>query len=154
MTERRFPDRLLRRGPAALTAAVAAFSLLMAMPATSFPGTEATAAAGENTATVFYYTKTKNWAAYNLHYAPDGGSWTTVPGVAMEAACTDWVKRTVTLGAAAGLQATFTNGSGTWDNNGGKNYSLGTGSITVKDGVVAHSDPCAGGTDPDPSPSP
>lgn len=100
-------------------------------------------AAGDGTATVFYYTKTRNWAAYNLHWAPDGGSWTTVPGTGMEAACTDWVKKTVSLGSAAGLQATFNNGRGTWDNNGGKNYALGSGVITVKDGVVAHSDPCA-----------
>jgi glycosidase len=100
-------------------------------------------AATSTTATVFYYTKTKNWPATYLHYAPDGGSWTTVPGVRMEAACTDWVKKTVDLGSAAGLQATFNNGSGTWDNNGGSNYALGTGAITVKDGVVAHSDPCA-----------
>ncbi|NDZ76078.1 hypothetical protein G3I36_34575, partial [Streptomyces sp. SID10362] len=78
---------------------------------------------------------------------PDGGSWTTVPGTRMEAACTDWVKLTVPLGGAGGLKATFTDGSGTWDNNAGKNYGLGTGSITVQDGVVAHSDPCAG-TDP------
>jgi glycosidase len=120
------------------------------------PAEHATApvAAAESTATIFYYTKTKNWSAYNLHYAPDGGSWTTVPGVAMETACADWVKKTVDLGAAAGLKATFNNGSGTWDNNGGKNYALGTGSITVKDGVVAHSDPCAGGEDPDPTPAP
>ncbi|MEU4167230.1 carbohydrate binding domain-containing protein [Streptomyces sp. NPDC026665] len=100
-------------------------------------------AATSTTATVFYYTKTKNWPATYLHYAPDGGSWTTVPGVRMEAACTDWVKKTVDLGSAAGLQATFNNGSGTWDNNGGNNYALGTGTITVKDGVIAHSDPCA-----------
>ncbi|MFF3417899.1 carbohydrate binding domain-containing protein [Streptomyces sp. NPDC002698] len=100
-------------------------------------------AATSTTATVFYYTKTKNWPATYLHYAPDGGSWTTVPGVRMEAACTDWVKKTVDLGSAAGLQATFNNGSGTWDNNGGGNYALGTGTITVKDGVIAHSDPCA-----------
>lgn len=100
-------------------------------------------AATSTTATVFYYTKTKNWPATYLHYAPDGGSWTTVPGVQMEAACTDWVKKTVDLGSAAGLQATFNNGSGTWDNNGGSNYALGTGTITVKDGVIAHSDPCA-----------
>ncbi|XHL86202.1 carbohydrate binding domain-containing protein [Streptomyces niveus] len=97
------------------------------------------------------YTKTKNWSAYNLHYAPDGGSWTTVPGVRMEAACTDWVKKTVTLGAAPGLKATFNNGAGVRDNNAGKNYDLGGGDITVKDGVVAHSDPCADtGPDPDP----
>ncbi|MFD5518754.1 carbohydrate binding domain-containing protein [Streptomyces sp. NPDC127066] len=101
-------------------------------------------AATSTTATVFYYTKTKNWPTTYLHYAPDGGSWTTVPGVRMEAACTDWVKKTVDLGSATGLQATFNNGSGTWDNNGGSNYALGTGTITVKDGVIAHSDPCAG----------
>ncbi|MER6155422.1 carbohydrate binding domain-containing protein [Streptomyces sp. NPDC001868] len=102
------------------------------------------AAAEANTATVFYYTKTKNWSSTYLHYAPDGGSWTTVPGTRMETACTDWVKKTVDLGAATGLAATFNNGSGTWDNNGGNNYALGTGTITVKDGVIAHSDPCAG----------
>ncbi|MEV6015119.1 MULTISPECIES: carbohydrate binding domain-containing protein [unclassified Streptomyces] len=101
-------------------------------------------AATSTTATVFYYTKTKNWPVTYLHYAPDGGSWTTVPGVRMEAACADWVKETVDLGSATGLQATFNNGSGTWDNNGGSNYALGTGTITVKDGVIAHSDPCAG----------
>ncbi|WP_328940849.1 alpha-amylase family glycosyl hydrolase [Streptomyces sp. NBC_00250] len=117
------------------------------------PRTAPVAATAETTATVFYWTKTKNWAQYNLHWAPDGGSWTTVPGVAMEAACTDWVKKTVTLGTATGLQATFNNGSGTWDNNGGKNYALGTGAITVKDGVIAHSDPCAG-TEPTPTPTP
>ncbi|MEU9137502.1 carbohydrate binding domain-containing protein [Streptomyces sp. NPDC048404] len=100
-------------------------------------------AATSTSATVFYYTKTKNWPTTYLHYAPDGGSWTTVPGTRMEAACTDWVKKTVDLGSAAGLQATFNNGSGTWDNNGGNNYALGTGTITVKDGVIAHSDPCA-----------
>ncbi len=116
-----------------------------APPAAAVPLAAAPAAAvAENTATVYYWTKTKNWAAYRLHWAPDGGAWTAVPGTAMEPACTDWVKKTVTLGSAAGLQATFTDGTGTWDNNGGRNYALGTGNITVKDGVVAHSDPCAG----------
>ncbi|MFV6028710.1 carbohydrate binding domain-containing protein [Streptomyces sp. NPDC056264] len=117
------------------------------------PHTAPVAATAENTATVFYWTKTRNWAQYKLHWAPDGGSWTKVPGVAMEAACTDWVKKTVSLGTATGLQATFTNGTGTWDNNGGRNYALGTGSLTVKDGVIAHSDPCAG-TEPEPTPTP
>ncbi|AWE53556.1 carbohydrate binding domain-containing protein [Streptomyces nigra] len=106
-----------------------------------------TATAG-NTATVFYSTKTRDWSTTYLHYAPDGGSWTTVPGTRMEAACADWVKLTVDLGAATGLQATFNDGSGTWDNNAGRNYALGTGNITVKDGVIAHSDPCAGGGEP------
>ncbi|MGV9572159.1 carbohydrate binding domain-containing protein [Streptomyces nigra] len=107
-----------------------------------------TAATADNTATVFYSTKTRNWSTTYLHYASDGGSWTTVPGTRMEAACADWVKLTVDLGAATGLQATFNDGSGTWDNNSGRNYALGTGNITVKDGVIAHSDPCAGGGEP------
>jgi glycosidase len=125
--------------------------LLTALPAETAPPT-APVAATEGVVTVFYYTKTKNWTRYNLHYAPDGGAWTTVPGVRMEAACTDWVKTTVNLGSAAGLQATFTDGSGAWDNNGGRNYALGTGDITVRDGAVAHSDPCGDpGPDPDPA---
>ncbi|NGO78024.1 alpha-amylase [Streptomyces sp. YC504] len=139
------PFRLPRRLLASFTAAAGLLALLSGTPAAG-SAPEATAA-DANTATVFYYTKTKNWPSTYLHYAPDGGSWTTVPGTRMEAACTDWVKQTVDLGSATGLAATFNNGSGTWDNNGGANYDLGTGVLTVKDGVVAHSDPCAG-TDP------
>ena len=52
----------------------------------------------------------------------------------MESACTDWVKKTVDLGSAAGLQATFDDGSGTWDDDSSNDYALGTGTITVKDG--------------------
>ncbi|MFF8414048.1 carbohydrate binding domain-containing protein [Streptomyces omiyaensis] len=144
------PTRTRPRGRAlALLGVAAGLTGLVAAPPGASPSTAVAlsaapaAAVAENTATVHYWTKTKNWSAYNLHYAPDGGTWTTVPGTAMEAACTDWVKKTVSLGSAAGLQATFNNGTGTWDNNGGRNYALGTGNITVKDGVVAHSDPCA-----------
>ncbi|MFD9406556.1 carbohydrate binding domain-containing protein [Streptomyces sp. NPDC059989] len=126
-----------------LAAAAVLLALMAAVPKPDAGRSEPVVAAS-NTATVFYYTKTKAWATYNLHYAPAGGAWTAVPGVGMEPACTDWVKRTVDLGSAAGLQATFNNGTGTWDNNGGANYALGTGNIAVKDGVVSHSDPCAG----------
>ncbi|MFF3838831.1 carbohydrate binding domain-containing protein [Streptomyces sp. NPDC001930] len=160
MTRTRGLTRTHRRPPlrplAALAVAAGILGLVTAPsgePSPAGPHTAPVAATAENTATVFYWTKTRNWALYNLHWAPDGGSWTAVPGVAMEAACTDWVKKTVTLGTATGLQATFTNGSGTWDNNGGRNYALGTGAITVKDGVIAHSDPCAG-TEPEPTPTP
>ncbi|WP_199546476.1 carbohydrate binding domain-containing protein [Streptomyces sp. N35] len=136
------PIRPPRRLLASFTAAGGLLSLLSGTPAAgSAPEGRA---AGANTATVFFSTKTKDWPSTYLHYAPDGGAWTTVPGTRMEAACTDWVKQTVDLGSATGLAATFNNGSGTWDNNGGANYDLGTGVLTVKDGVVAHSDPCAG----------
>ncbi|EAU63390.1 carbohydrate binding domain-containing protein, partial [Stigmatella aurantiaca] len=95
-----------------------------------------TASVGTNQAEIYYYTKTRGWSSVNLHYAPTGGAWTTPPGVAMnEQACTDWVKKTVSLGSATGLAATFNNGS-IWDNNGNANYALGTGLITVKDGAV------------------
>ncbi|MFF8481640.1 carbohydrate binding domain-containing protein [Streptomyces antibioticus] len=132
-----------RPRPLALALATAGVLGLLTSPPASSTVPLGTAAEAANTATVFYYTKTKNWPSTYLHYAPDGGSWTTVPGTTMEAACTDWVKKTVDLGSAEGLQATFNNGAGTWDNNGGANYALGTGNITVKDGVIAHSDPCA-----------
>ncbi|MEU4041893.1 carbohydrate binding domain-containing protein [Streptomyces antibioticus] len=132
-----------RPRPLALALVTAGVLGLLTSPPASSTVPLGTAAEAANTATVFYYTKTKNWPSTYLHYAPDGGSWTTVPGTAMEAACTDWVKKTVDLGSAEGLQATFNNGAGTWDNNGGANYALGTGNITVKDGVIAHSDPCA-----------
>lgn len=132
----------LRGRPLAVTVAAGAVMGLLSAPSPAAT-TDPEAIAAGNTATVFYSTTTRNWDRYHLHYAPDGGPWTTVPGVAMEAACTGWVKKTVDLGTAEGLQATFTDGSGTWDNNSGRNYALGTGAITVKDGVVAHSDPCA-----------
>ncbi|MEU5764795.1 carbohydrate binding domain-containing protein [Streptomyces asoensis] len=138
-----------RRSPRPLAAVLAIGGLVALLTAPSEAETvtapvRTAAAAAANSATVFYYTKTKNWSATYLHWAPDGGAWTTVPGVRMESACADWVKQTVDLGSAAGLQATFNNGSGTWDNNGGGNYALGTGTVTVKDGVIAHSDPCTG----------
>ncbi|MFB7594726.1 carbohydrate binding domain-containing protein [Streptomyces sp. NPDC056160] len=141
---RSFRRRSRRTAGIALASVAALAAGLLAAGTTPASGATGatTATTGTNTATVFYYTKSRAWSSYYLHWAPDGGSWTTVPGVRMEAACTDWVKETVDLGSAAGLQATFNNGSGTWDNNGGKNYDLGSGTVTVKDGVIAHSDPC------------
>ncbi|MEN3540503.1 carbohydrate binding domain-containing protein [Microbispora sp. ZYX-F-249] len=96
----------------------------------------------QNSATVYYFT---GWNPANIHYGING-TWTTVPGVAMDTACTGWKKKTVDLGTAATFQVTFNNGSGTWDNNGGNNYTIGTGATTVKDGVVTGNaaNPCGG----------
>ncbi|MFF9627935.1 carbohydrate binding domain-containing protein [Streptomyces fradiae] len=96
---------------------------------------------GDNAATVYYSTD-RAWSAYNIHYAPTGGTWTTSPGLAMEAACRGWVRKTVALGSATGLKAAFNNGSGTWDSNGGADYTLGTGDITVGNGTVGTGNPC------------
>ncbi|GIH62910.1 carbohydrate binding domain-containing protein [Microbispora siamensis] len=104
-----------------------------------------------NSATVYYFT---SWNPANIHYGING-TWTTVPGVAMDTACTGWKKKTVDLGTATTFQVTFNNGSGTWDNNQGRNYTIGTGTSTVKNGVVTAdaTDPCVTAT-PSPSPSP
>ena len=102
-----------------------------------------TTAAGGNTATV-YYKNTANWSTVNMHFAPTGGNWTAVPGVPMTTACTGWKSKTLSLGAASGLQAAFNNGAGTWDSRGGANYTLGTGLSAVSSGVVTLADPCTG----------
>ncbi|MES2117719.1 MAG: carbohydrate binding domain-containing protein [Pseudomonadota bacterium] len=94
------------------------------------------ATAAGNVAKV-YYKLPSGWAGANIHYSPTGGTWTTVPGVAMPAACAGWTVYTANLGSATGLQAAFNNGSGTWDNNGGKNYVLGTGTSDVANGAIS-----------------
>lgn len=102
-----------------------------------------TTASGGNTATV-YYRNSANWSTVNIHYAPTGGNWTAVPGVAMNSACTGWKSKTIALGSASGLQAVFNNGAGTWDNHGGANYALGSGLSAVNAGAVSLADPCSG----------
>lgn len=90
-----------------------------------------------------YYKLGTNWTTANLHYAPNGGTWTAVPGVAMTPACSGWTMLTVNLGSTTGLTAAFNNGSGSWDNNGGKNYTLGSGVSAVAGGTVTTgTNPC------------
>jgi len=100
-----------------------------------------TTAAG-NIATV-YYRLPSGWNSANIHYSPTGGAWTAVPGVPMAAACSGWLSYTASLGSASSWQAVFNNGSGSWDNNGGKNYALGAGLSSVAGGAVTSgSNPC------------
>ena len=62
----------------------------------------------------------------------------------MSPACAGWDVYTVNLGQATGWQTVFNNGNGTWDNNGGRNYSLGTGLWQVANGVATSgANPCA-----------
>lgn len=95
--------------------------------------TPVTTAAG-NVATVYYYRT--DWTAVNIHHN-GAGTWTVAPGVAMTQACTGYWKTTsaINLGAATSFMVDFNNGS-TWDNNGGGNYTLGTGTTLVKGGVI------------------
>jgi alpha-amylase len=94
-------------------------------------GTSSPPPAG-STATVYYRT---GWTPANIHYGING-TWTAVPGIAMDNACTGWKRKTVDLGTATTFQVTFNNGSGSWDNNGGRDYTVGLGVSTVRDGVV------------------
>ena len=84
-----------------------------------------------------YYRLGAGWTTANMHYAPTGGTWTAVPGLPMQAACTGWGVLSVNLGSATGLLAAFNNGAGTWDSNGGKNYPLSTGISDVENGGVS-----------------
>lgn len=113
----------------------------------SSPSTSASTAAG-NVATV-YYKLPSGWTSANLHYSPNGGSWTAVPGLSMDPACTGWRSKVVNLGSATGLQAAFNNGGGSWDSRNGANYALGTGIQVVQNGNGgAGTDPCAADTTP------
>ncbi|MCI2957287.1 alpha-amylase family glycosyl hydrolase [Agromyces atrinae] len=89
-----------------------------------------------------YYSTTKNWSAYNAHYQVGTGAWTTVPGKAMTAACTGWVTTTIPTTGATSVTAAFTNGTGTWDNNGSKNYTFTTPTAAVNNGTITTTNPC------------
>ena len=98
-----------------------------------------------NSATVYYYRS--DWPLVNIHYGING-VWTTVPGVAMSQACSGYWLKTVSLGTATSFQVTFNNGSGVWDNNLGNNYTVGTGTSLIKNGVLTSNaaNPCAADT--------
>ncbi|NYD67367.1 alpha-amylase family glycosyl hydrolase [Agromyces atrinae] len=121
---------------AGLGAALLVSSLAVALS----PAVEAEAATS-NTSTIFYSTE-KNWSKYNVHYQVGSGAWTTVPGKELTAACTGWVKGEIDLGTATTWKAAFNNGSGTWDNNGSRDYSLAAGIQAVKGGQISTVDPC------------
>lgn len=91
-----------------------------------------------------YYKPASAWAAVNIHYAPTGGVWTSVPGLAMTLACPGWFSYKVNLGTATGAQAAFNNGAGLWDSKNGANYAIGTGVSAIQNGAISLSDPCLG----------
>lgn len=86
-------------------------------------------------ATVYYKT---GWGSSTyMHWRPVGGTWTTAPGTKMAAsAYSGYTQLSVDLGTVDGLEAAFTNGTGTWDNNGGKNYVFPSGVSTLAAGKI------------------
>ncbi len=99
---------------------------------------------GESSTTTVFYSTNKNWNAYNVHYRVGSGAWTAVPGETMSPACSGWVSRTITANDST-VTAAFNNGSGTWDNNSGSDYSLSGAAVQVKDGQVTAGNPCDSG---------
>ena len=87
------------------------------------------------TATVYYSTATKGWPTANIHHNASG-TWTTVPGMPMTAACPGWLTTTVTF-SATNFQAVFNNGANVWDNpTGGGNYTVPAGIHQVRNGAI------------------
>lgn len=94
----------------------------------------------QNTVTIYYFT---GWQNAHIHYAINGGQWTQAPGVRMtrSAAYPGYSEVTINLNSATGLQAVFNNGSGQWDNNGGRNYQFSQGVYTLRNGVITSGRP-------------
>ncbi|WP_418277719.1 carbohydrate-binding module family 20 domain-containing protein [Isoptericola jiangsuensis] len=97
---------------------------------------------GGEAGTTVYYATDAGWPAYRVHYRVGTGTWTTPPGESMSAACTGWVSREIETGGAT-LTAVFTDGAGTWDNNGSADYTLSGPQVAVRAGQVTAGDPCA-----------
>ncbi|WP_275422805.1 carbohydrate binding domain-containing protein [Paenibacillus mucilaginosus] len=136
-------NRYVDTGLAALTAytyTVKAFDAKGNTSAASAAATLSTTDQG-NSATVYYK---PGYTTPYMHYRPAGGTWTTSPGTVMPASeIAGYHKLTVDLGASASLEAVFNNGSGTWDNNGGKNYIFPAGTSTYSGGVITSGPPPA-----------
>lgn len=135
-------------GSGTFTATVPAYgALALHVGAVDDGGTGGPGPVDPSGTTTVYYATDKGWNAYNVHYRVGTGAWTAVPGVAMTAACTGWVAKEIALptgatGAAATVSAAFTNGSGSWDNSGGKDYALSGTAVAVAGGTVTAGDPC------------
>lgn len=85
-----------------------------------------------------YYKKT-SWSQVYCHYKVNG-VWTKAPGVAMdvtkEQSGYQW-KIVLDLGDSTEATVCFTNGSGSWDSNSGKNYTIPAGTYGVKDKIIS-----------------
>lgn len=104
---------------------------------TAQPTANPTTAPGNNKVTIYY--KTSNSKAY-IHYQIGSGTWTTAPGKQMTMN-SGYGVATIELGSETKLTACFNNGNGSWDNNGSKNYTFGTGTYTVTNGSISSGAP-------------
>ncbi len=92
--------------------------------------------------TVYYPAATYGANSTYLHYRIGTGTWTTAPGVKMEAACDGYVKYTIEGTEGGQIEFVFNNGNGQWDNNGNKNYTASGANAVVENGTVGSVAPC------------
>lgn len=95
-----------------------------------------------HTATVYYK---RGFATPHIHYRPNGGSWTALPGKAMiddEAYC-GYSRYSIELGSATSVEVAFNDGGGNWDSNYGANYWFGEGASTYNAGTTTSGVPPA-----------
>ncbi|KAB8288003.1 alpha-amylase [Bifidobacterium ramosum] len=95
-----------------------------------------------NNTTVFYPSAGFGADSTYLHYRVGDGAWTTVPGVKMTAACDGWVSYTIKEAKEQTVEFVVTNGSGNWDNNGGRNYQASGATIVLENGQLGSVSPC------------
>ena len=94
---------------------------------TSTPATE--------TVNVYY---TTSYSTPYIHYITSTGAWTKAPGEKMNKDG-NVASYTINLGTLSEGKACFNNGSGKWDNNGGKNYVIKKGyDIYIDNGKVTY----------------
>ncbi|MBW7475411.1 hypothetical protein K0T92_11685 [Paenibacillus oenotherae] len=92
-----------------------------------------------NTVTIYYK---RGFTTPYIHWRPEGGTWTAVPGVAMaNSEVAGYSKITLSIGSAARAEVCFNNGSGTWDSNGGSNYFFNAGTSTYDSGTITAGTP-------------
>ena len=86
---------------------------------------------------VIYYDNS-SWNNANIHYCVNNGTWTNVPGVAMEESDIEgyaW-KYVIDLGEQSGATVCFNNGNNSWDSRNGSNYTVSAGTYGIKNGNI------------------
>ncbi|WP_328803644.1 carbohydrate binding domain-containing protein [Paenibacillus puerhi] len=90
--------------------------------------------AGTLQSVVIYYKK--GYPSPYIHYRPEGGTWTTAPGVRMlDSEINGYAKISIDPLTKSRVEAAFNNGSGQWDSNSQRNYIFGLGDNTYIPGV-------------------
>ncbi len=101
----------------------------------SFKTMEYTVSPPSNRITIYY----KGYSTPYIHYQIGEGSWTNVPGIAMEesAAMPGYTHQyTIELGDAAYANVCFNDGHNNWDSRNGQNYRFEAGTYTYQNGQM------------------